>query len=146
MGLTQWNSICICTVLEYNLACMLAINLWIKEGFLIHFSLWVHDREGNTHLLLPLSIALTPSVKGISLICHWEKAKPSARFSYSSKKGLLSLWSSVHFENAYPVITYGYESYTIKKADRRRVDVFELWYWRRLFRVPWTARDQISQS
>ena len=35
---------------------------------------------------------------------------------------------------------YGYESWTIKKAERRRIDAFELWCWRRLLRVPWTAR------
>ena len=35
---------------------------------------------------------------------------------------------------------YGYESWTVKKAERRRIDAFELWYWRRLLRVPWTAR------
>ena len=35
---------------------------------------------------------------------------------------------------------YGIESWTIKKAERRRIDAFELWYWRRLLRVPWTAR------
>ena len=37
-------------------------------------------------------------------------------------------------------IMYGYESHTIKKAERQRIDAFELWCWRRLFRVPWTAR------
>ena len=36
----------------------------------------------------------------------------------------------------FPVVMYGYESWTIKKAERRRIDVFELWYWRRLLRVP----------
>ena len=39
-----------------------------------------------------------------------------------------------------PVVMYGCESWTIKKAERRRIDAFELWYWRRLLRVPWTAR------
>ena len=39
----------------------------------------------------------------------------------------------------FPVIMYGYESWTIKKAERRRIDAFELWCWRRLLRVPWTA-------
>ena len=39
-----------------------------------------------------------------------------------------------------PVVMYGYESWTIKKAEHRKVDAFELWCWRRLFRVPWTAR------
>ena len=45
----------------------------------------------------------------------------------------------------FAVITYGCESWTIKKAERRRIDVFELWCWRRLLRVPWTAR-RYSQS
>ena len=40
----------------------------------------------------------------------------------------------------FPVVMYGYESWTVKKAERRRIDAFELWCWRRLLRVPWTAR------
>jgi len=40
----------------------------------------------------------------------------------------------------FPVVMYGYESWTIKKAESQRIDAFELWCWRRLFRVPWTAR------
>ena len=40
----------------------------------------------------------------------------------------------------FPVVMYGCESWTIKKVERRRIDAFELWCWRRLFRVPWTAR------
>ena len=40
----------------------------------------------------------------------------------------------------FPVVMYGFESWTIKKAERRRIDAFELWCWRRLLRVPWTAR------
>ena len=39
----------------------------------------------------------------------------------------------------FPVVMYGYESWTVKKAERRRIDAFELWCWRRLLRVPWTA-------
>ena len=45
----------------------------------------------------------------------------------------------------FPVVMYGCESWTIKKAEGRRIDVFELWCWRRLLRVPWTARRS-SQS
>ena len=41
---------------------------------------------------------------------------------------------------AFPVVMYGYESWTIKKAERRRTDAFKLWFWRRLLRIPWTAR------
>ena len=40
----------------------------------------------------------------------------------------------------FPVVMYGCESWTVKKAERRRIDVFELWCWRRLLRVPWIAR------
>ena len=40
----------------------------------------------------------------------------------------------------FPVVMYGCESWTVKKAEYQRIDAFELWYWRRLLRVPWTAR------
>ena len=54
----------------------------------------------------------------------------------------ITLPTKVHLVKAmvFPVITYGCESWTVKKAERRRTDVFELWCWRRLLRVPWTAR------
>ena len=40
----------------------------------------------------------------------------------------------------FPVVMYGYESWTIKKAERQTIDTFELWYWSRLLRIPWAAR------
>ena len=40
----------------------------------------------------------------------------------------------------FPAVTYGCESWTIKKAECQRIDAFELWYWRRFLKVPWTAR------
>ena len=53
-----------------------------------------------------------------------------------------TLSTKVHLVKAmvFPVVMYGCESWTIKKAERRRIDAFELWCWRRLLRVPWTAR------
>ena len=50
--------------------------------------------------------------------------------------------SKVHRVKAvvFPVVMYGCESWTIKKAEHQRIDAFELWWWRRLLRVPWTAR------
>ena len=53
-----------------------------------------------------------------------------------------TLPTKVHLVKAmvFPVVMYGCESWTVKKAKRRRIDVFELWCWRRLLRVPWTAR------
>ena len=54
----------------------------------------------------------------------------------------ITLPTKVHLVKAivFPVVTYRCESWTIKKAEHRRIDAFELWYWRRLLRVPWTAR------
>ena len=54
----------------------------------------------------------------------------------------ITLPTKVHLVKSmvFPVIMYGCESWTIKKAERRRMDAFELWCWRRLLRVPWTAR------
>ena len=53
----------------------------------------------------------------------------------------ITLPTNVHLVKAmvFPVVMYGCESWTIKKAEHQRIDVFELWYWRRLLRVPWTA-------
>ena len=50
--------------------------------------------------------------------------------------------TKVHLVKAmvFPVVMYGYESWTMKKAESQRIDAFELWCWRRLLRVPWTAR------
>ena len=60
----------------------------------------------------------------------------------------ITLPTKVHLVKAmiFPVVMYGCESWTIKKADAQRIDAFELWCWRRLLRVPVTARDQTSQS
>jgi len=58
----------------------------------------------------------------------------------------ITLPTKVHLVKAvFPVVMYGCESWTIKKAESRRIDTFELWCWRRLLRVPWTARRS-SQS
>ena len=54
----------------------------------------------------------------------------------------ITLLTKVHLVKAmvFPVVMHGCESWTIKKAEHQRIDAFELWYWRRLWRVPWTAR------
>ena len=60
----------------------------------------------------------------------------------------ISLPTKVNLVKAmvFPVVMYGCESWTVKKAEHQRIDVFELWYWRRLLRVPWTAARQASLS
>ena len=59
----------------------------------------------------------------------------------------ITLLTKVHLIKAmvFPVVMYGCESWTVKKAERQRIDACELWYWRKLLRVPWTARRS-SQS
>ena len=59
----------------------------------------------------------------------------------------ITLSTKVHLVRAmvFPVAMYGCVSWTVKKAEHRRIDAFELWWWRRLLRVPWTARRS-SQS
>ena len=54
----------------------------------------------------------------------------------------ITLPTKVHLVKVlvFPVVMYGCESWTVKKAERRRIDAYELWCWRRLLRVPWTAR------
>ena len=54
----------------------------------------------------------------------------------------ITLPTKIHLAKAmvFPVVKYGYEDWTVKKAECRRLNAFELWCWRRLLRVPWTAR------
>ena len=54
----------------------------------------------------------------------------------------ITLLTKIHLVKAmvFPVVMYGCDSWTIRKAECRRIDALELWYWRRLLRVPWTAR------
>ena len=54
----------------------------------------------------------------------------------------ITLLTKVHIVKAmsFPVVTYGCESWILKKAEHQRIDAFELWCWRRLLRVPWTTR------
>ena len=54
----------------------------------------------------------------------------------------VTLLTKVHLAEVvvFPIVMYGCESWTIKKAECQKIDAFELWYWKRLLRVPWTAR------
>ena len=58
------------------------------------------------------------------------------------KSRVITLPTKVHLVKAmvFPIVMYGYKSWTVKKNDHQRIDAFELWCWRRLLRVPWTAR------
>ena len=68
--------------------------------------------------------------------------KPMTNLDSVLKSRDIPLPTKVHLVKAmvFPVVMYGCESWTVKKAERQRLDAFELWCWKRLLRVPWTAR------
>ena len=74
------------------------------------------------------------------MLVPWKKSYDQPRQHIKSRD--ITFSTKVHLVKAmvFPVVMYGCESWTIKKAECQRVDVFELWCWRRLLRVPWTAR------
>ena len=73
------------------------------------------------------------------MLTPWKKSYDQPR-QYIKKDIILP--TNIHLDKAmvFPVVMYGDESWTLKKAEHRRTDAFELWYWRRLLRVPWTSR------
>ena len=81
----------------------------------------------------------------IKMFALWKKVMTNLDSILKSRD--ITLPTKVHLVKAmvFPVVMYGCESWTIKKAEHRRIDAFELWCWRRLLRVPWTAR-RFSQS
>ena len=75
------------------------------------------------------------------MLTPWKKARTNLDSILKSRD--ITLPTKVHLvvkAMVFPVVMYGYESWTIKKAEHQRIDTFELWFWRRLLRVPWTAR------
>ena len=74
--------------------------------------------------------------------CLLPGLKAMTNLDYILKSRDITLLTNVHLVKAMvsPAIIYGCKSWTIKKAEHRKIDVFELWCWRRLLRVPWTAR------
>ena len=72
--------------------------------------------------------------------CSWKKAMTNLDSILKSRDITLPTKVSIVRALAFPVVMYRCESWTIKKAGHQRIDAFELWCWRRLLRVPWTAR------
>ena len=73
------------------------------------------------------------------MLSSWEKSDD--KLSVLKSRDIALLTKVYIFKAmAFPVVMYGCESWAIKKAEHQRIDVFVLWYWRRFFRVPWTAR------
>ena len=81
-----------------------------------------HSRESKRHLLL-----------GRKAMTNLDSILKGRDITLTAKVGIVKAM-------VFPVVMYGYESWTIKKVERQRIAAFELWCWRRLLRVPWTAR------
>ena len=79
------------------------------------------------------------------MLTPWKKSYDQLDSTFKSRD--ITLLTKVCLVKAmvFPVVMYGCESWTVKKAERQRIDAFKLWCWRRLLRVPWTARRS-SQS
>ena len=89
-------------------------------------SKWWHSHKVKRHLLL-----------GRKAMTNLDSILKSRDITLATKIRLVKAM-------VFPVVMYGCESWTIKKAELRRIDAFELWCWRRLLRVPWTARSNQS--
>ena len=104
-------------------------------------SIRVFSNESTLHIRWPkhwsFSFNISPSNEHPGLIYSSPK-----RSQLQTKSRDITLSTKVHLVKAmvFPLVMYGCESWTVKKAEYRRIDAFELWCWRRLLRVPWTAR------
>ena len=78
------------------------------------------------------------------MLAPWKKSYDQPRQHVKSRD--ITLLTKVRLVKAmvFPVVMYGCEIWSIKKAERQRTDAFELWCWRRLLRIPWTARSNQS--
>ena len=99
-------------------------------------------RKGERLYFLGLQITAdgdcSHEIKGYFML--WKKAMMNLNSVLKSRD--ITLLTNVHLVKAmvFPLVMYGCESWTIKKAEHQRIDAFKVWCWRRLLRVPWTAR------
>ena len=109
------------------------ITLWQVDGETV---------EIVTDFILGASKSLQMVTAAMKLRCLPLGRKVMTNLDNILKIRDITLSTKVHLVKAmvFPVVMYGCESWTIKKAEPRRIDAFELWRWRRLLRVPWTAR------
>ena len=76
----------------------------------------------------------------IKTLTPWKKSYDQPRQHVEKQRHYLPTKVCLVKAMVFPVAMYGCESWTVKKAEHRRIDAFELWFWKRLLRVPWTAR------
>ena len=104
---------------------------------------WQIDGETMETLFswVPKSLQMVTVAMKLKDACSLEK-KAMTNLDRILKSRDITLLAEVHLVKAmiFPVVMYGCESWTIKKVEHQRIDVFKLWCWRRLLRIPWTAR------
>ena len=88
----------------------------------------------------PKSLQMVTAAMKLRHLCLGRKAMTNLDSILKSRYITLPMRVCLGKAMVFPVVMYGCESWTIKKSERRRIDAFELWCWRRLLRVPWTAR------
>ena len=103
------------------------------------------DKEAVAHRHNEILLSHKKEYIWITFLMRWMNLEPIIQSEVSQKekdKYHITLSTKVQLVKAlvFPVVTYGCESWTIRKAEHRRIDAFELWCWRRLLRVPWTPR------
>ena len=83
---------------------------------------------------------MVTAAKKLKDTCSLEEKLDQPRLHINKQRHYFATMVPLVKAIVFPVVIYGCESWTIKKAEYQRIDGFELWYWRRLLRVPWTAR------
>ena len=73
------------------------------------------------------------------MLAPWKKSYDQPKLDIKKQRHYFVTKVCLVKAMVFPVVVYGYDSWTIKKAEHRRIDAFELWCWKRLLRVPWTA-------
>ena len=103
---------------------------------------WGNSRNNDRLYFLGLQITADGDCSHEIKRCLLLGRKVMSNINSILKSRDITLPTNGHLGKAlvFPVVMYGCESWTVKKAERRRIDAFELWCWRRLLRVPWTAR------
>ena len=74
------------------------------------------------------------------MLAPWKKSYEQPRQHVKKQRHYFTNKAQLVKAMVFPVVMYGCESWTIRKAECRRIDAFELWFWRRVLRIPWTAR------
>ena len=109
---------------------------------------WHIDGDTGTDFIFWGSKVLQMVTEAKKLRCLLLGRKVMTNLDSILKSRDFTLPTKVHLVKAmvFPVVMYGCESWTIKKAEDQRIDAFELWCWRRLLRAPWTTRRSIRRS